>query len=403
MRISLECRECKKHYEPTFKYICEDCFGPLDVKYDFPKVNKDTFSNREHTYWRYFELLPILEKSNIISIDAGMTPLVRAEKLGKELGLNKLYIKNDSVNPTFSFKDRPAGIAVSKSKEFGLSAVGCASTGNLASATAAHAAKGGFPCHIFAPSDIEMPKIAQALSYGANFIAVDGTYDDANRIAAQIGDSKGIGIVNINMRSYYVEGSKTLAYEVAEQLGWQVPDQLVVPVGSGAMLNAICKGFEELQNISLLNNVSNMHMLAAQPTGCAPIVTAFKKKSNEVIPVEQPDTIAKSLAIGDPGDGRYVLKRLKQYSGFAEESNNKEILDAILLLAKTEGIFTEPAGGVSVAVLKKLVVEGKIDKNDTTVCYVTGNGLKATESLMEVLPKPQVMQADVAKISAVVK
>ena len=403
MRISLECRECKKHYEPTFKYICEDCFGPLDVKYDFPKVNKDTFSNREHTYWRYFELLPILEKSNIISIGAGMTPLVRAEKLGKELGLNKLYIKNDSVNPTFSFKDRPAGIAVSKSKEFGLSAVGCASTGNLASATAAHAAKGGFPCHIFAPSDIEMPKIAQALSYGANFIAVDGTYDDANRIAAQIGDSKGIGIVNINMRSYYVEGSKTLAYEVAEQLGWQVPDQLVVPVGSGAMLNAICKGFEELQNISLLNNVSNMHMLAAQPTGCAPIVTAFKKKSNEVIPVEQPDTIAKSLAIGDPGDGRYVLKRLKQYNGFAEESNNKEILDAILLLAKTEGIFTEPAGGVSVAVLKKLVDEGKIDKNDTTVCYVTGNGLKATESLMEVLPKPQVMQADVAKISAVVK
>ncbi len=403
MRISLECRECKKHYEPTFKYICEDCFGPLDVKYDFPKVNKDTFSNREHTYWRYFELLPILEKSNIISIDAGMTPLVRAEKLGKELGLNKLYIKNDSVNPTFSFKDRPAGIAVSKSKEFGLSAVGCASTGNLASATAAHAAKGGFPCHIFAPSDIEIPKIAQALSYGANFIAVDGTYDDANRIAAQIGDSKGIGIVNINMRSYYVEGSKTLAYEVAEQLGWQVPDQLVVPVGSGAMLNAICKGFEELQNISLLNNVSNMHMVAAQPTGCAPIVTAFKKKSNEVTPVEQPDTIAKSLAIGDPGDGRYVLKRLKQYNGFAEESNNKEILDAILLLAKTEGIFTEPAGGVSVAVLKKLVDEGKIDKNDTTICYVTGNGLKATESLMEVLPKPQVMQADVAKISAVVK
>lgn len=403
MRISLECRECKKQYEPTFKYICEDCFGPLDVKYDFPKVNRDTFSNREHTYWRYFELLPILEKSNIISIDAGMTPLVRAEKLGKELGLNKLYIKNDSVNPTFSFKDRPAGIAVSKSKEFRLSAVGCASTGNLASATAAHAAKGGFPCHIFAPSDIEMPKIAQALSYGANFIAVDGTYDDANRIAAQIGDSKGIGIVNINMRSYYVEGSKTLAYEVAEQLGWQVPDQLVVPVGSGAMLNAICKGFEELQNISLLNNVSNMHMVAAQPTGCAPIVTAFKKKSNEVIPVEQPDTIAKSLAIGDPGDGRYVLKRLQQYNGFAEESNNKEILDAILLLAKTEGIFTEPAGGVSVAVLKKLIEEGKIDRNDTTVCYVTGNGLKATESLMEVLPKPQVMQADVAKISAVVK
>ncbi len=199
-RISLQCRECKKEYEPTFKYICDECFGPVDVKYDLPSINKDTFSNREQTYWRYFELLPILDKSNIISIGAGMTPLVKAEKLGKELGLNNLYIKNGSVNPTFSFKDRPAGIAVSKSKEFGLSAVGCASTGNLASATAAHAAKGGFPCHVFAPSDIELAKIVQALAYGANYIAVDGTYDDANRKAAQIGDSKGIGIVNINMR-----------------------------------------------------------------------------------------------------------------------------------------------------------------------------------------------------------
>ena len=402
-KISLQCRECKKEYESTFKYICEECFGPLDVKYEFSNISKNTFSGREHTYWRYFELLPIQNKSNIVSIDAGMTPLVKAEKLGKKLGLNNLYIKNDSVNPTFSFKDRPAGIAVSKAKEFGLSAVGCASTGNLASATAAHAAKGGFPCYVFAPSDIEHAKIAQALAYGSKFIAVDGTYDDANRIAAQIGDSKGIGIVNINMRSYYVEGSKTLAYEVAEQLGWNVPDQLIVPVGSGAMLNAICKGFEELQSVSLLNNVSNMHMIAAQPHGCAPVVDAFKNGASEVIPVENPDTIAKSLAIGDPGDGRYVLKRLKQYHGYAEESNNKEILDAILLLAQTEGIFTEPAGGVSVAVLKKMVDDGKIDKNDTTVCYVTGNGLKTTESIMEVLAKPEVMQADVAKISAVVK
>lgn len=401
-RTSLQCRECKKEYESTFKYICDDCFGPLDVQYDFTSLSKDTFSNREKTYWRYFELLPIENKSNIVSIGAGLTPLLKADKLGQKLGLKNLYIKNDSVNPTFSFKDRPAGIAVSKAKEFGMSAVGCASTGNLASATAAHAAKGNFPCHIFAPSDIEMAKITQALSYGANYIAVDGTYDDANRIAAQIGDSKGIGIVNINMRSYYVEGSKTLAYEVAEQLDWQVPDQLIVPVGSGAMLNAICKGFEELQNVSLLDNVSNMHMIAAQPHGCAPIVDAFKKNSTDVIPVEHPDTIAKSLAIGDPGDGRYVLKRLQQYNGFAEESDNKEILDAILLLAKTEGIFTEPAGGVSVAVLQKMVEQGKIDSNDKVICYVTGNGLKATESIMEVLKKPTVMKADIGEISAVV-
>jgi len=400
---SLQCRECKKEYTPTFKYICEECFGPLDVRYEFSTVNKNTFSNREHTYWRYHELLPIESKSNIVSIGAGMTPLIRAENLGKELGLSNLYIKNDSVNPTFSFKDRPAGIAVSKAKEFRLSAVGCASTGNLASATAAHAAKGGFPCYIFAPSDIEHAKITQALSYGANFIAVDGTYDDANRIAAQIGDSKGIGIVNINMRSYYVEGSKTLAFEVAEQLDWDVPDHLVVPVGSGAMLNAICKGFEELESLSLISKVSNMHMIAAQPQGCAPVVDAFKKNSTEVVPVENPDTIAKSLAIGDPGDGQYVLKRLKQYNGYAEDSSNKEILDAILLLARTEGIFTEPAGGVSVAVLKKMVEAGKIDKNDSIICYVTGNGLKTTEVMMEVLSKPQTMQADITKISALVR
>ena len=402
-KTHLQCRECKKEYDSTFKYICDECFGPLDVHYDFPSLTKDTFANREQTYWRYFELLPITDKSNIVSISAGMTPLVKAEKLGKAIGLNNLYIKNDSVNPTFSFKDRPAGVAVSKAKEFGLGSVGCASTGNLAAAPAAHAAKAGLPCYIFAPSDIEHAKITQALSYGSHYIAVDGTYDDANRIAAQVGDSKGVGIVNINMRSYYVEGSKTLAYEVAEQLNWQVPDQLIVPTGSGAMLNAICKGFEELETVSLVNQVSQMHMNCAQANGCAPIVTAFKKNSTDVVPVESPDTVAKSLAIGDPGDGRYVLKRLKQFNGIAEESNNKEILDAILLLAKTEGIFTEPAGGVSVAVLKKMVEQGKIDKNEITVCYVTGNGLKATESLMEVLPKPEVMQPDVAKILAVVR
>jgi threonine synthase len=402
-KTHLQCRECKKEYDPTFKYICDECFGPLDVHYNFPSLTKNTFVNREQTYWRYFELLPITDKSNIVSINAGMTPLVKAEKLGKEIGLNNLYIKNDSVNPTFSFKDRPAGVAVSKAKEFGLASVGCASTGNLAAATAAHAAKADLPCYIFAPSDIEHAKITQALSYGSHYIAVDGTYDDANRIAAQVGDSKGVGIVNINMRSYYVEGSKTLAYEVAEQLNWQVPDQLVVPTGSGAMLNAICKGFEELETVSLVDKVSQMHMNCAQANGCAPIVNAFKKNSTDVVPVERPDTVAKSLAIGDPGDGRYVLKRLKQFNGIAEESNNKEILDAILLLAKTEGIFTEPAGGVSVAVLKKMVEQGQIDKNEITVCYVTGNGLKATESLMEVLPKPEVMQPDVAKISAVVR
>lgn len=398
----MRCRECKREYDSGFRYVCEDCFGPLDVAYDLPRITRDTFANREQTYWRYFEMLPVEERSNIVSIGAGMTPLIKAENLGKELGLDNLYIKNDSVNPTYSFKDRPAGVAVSKAKEFGLAAVGCASTGNLSSATAAHAAKGGLECHVFVTNNVEMAKIAQALSYGANYIAVDGTYDDANRIAAQIGDSRGIGIVNINMRSHYVEGSKTLAFEVAEQLGWQVPDQLIVPVGSGAMLNAICKGFEEMQQTSLVGDVSEMRVAAAQPRGCAPIVDAFKRRNKEVVPVEHPDTVAKSLAIGDPGDGRYVLRRLDQYAGHAEESNNEEILEAITLLARTEGIFTEPAGGVSISVLQKMAREGKIDRKETVVCYVTGNGLKATEPLMGVLQKPRTMRADFAEISAVV-
>jgi threonine synthase len=402
---SLKCRECGKEYEPQFRYICDECFGPLDVIYDTSNVRKDIFvSRQDKTYWRYFELLPIADKGNIVNLNAGFTPLQHANRLGKEIGgLKNLYIKNDSVNPTFSFKDRPAGVAVSRAKEINLKAVGCASTGNLASATAAHAAKAELPCYIFAPSDIEHVKILQALSYGAEFVAVDGTYDDANRVASVIGDSKGIGIVNINMRPYYVEGSKTLAFEVAEQMNWQVPDNLIIPVGSGAMLNAICKGFEELERLGFIDNVANLKITAAQPHGCAPVVAAFKRKSNDVIPVERPETIAKSLAIGDPGDGLYVLKRLRQYNGIAEEATDEEIIDGILRLAKTEGIFTEPAGGVSVAVLRKLVEDGEIDNDETVVCYITGNGLKSTEAIIDVLPKLKAVKPDVQLVSAMIR
>lgn len=403
---ALKCRECGIEYEPQFKYICEECFGPLDVQYNFPSnINREVFSSRkEKSYWRYFEMLPVANKNNIVNLQAGLTPLQKADRLAKEMGgLKNLFIKNDSVNPTFSFKDRPAGIAVSRAKEIKLRAVGCASTGNLASATAAHAAVAELPCYIFAPSDIEHVKIAQALSYGGEFVAVDGTYDDANRVASIIGDSKGIGIVNINMRPYYVEGSKTLAYEVAEQLDWQIPDNLIIPVGSGAMLNAICKGFEELLMLGLVDHKTDFKITAAQPHGCAPIVDAFKKKTDQVIPVERPDTIAKSLAIGDPGDGLYVLKRLIQYNGMAEEVTDEEIIDGILLLAKTEGIFTEPAGGVAVAVLKKLVEEGKIDKDERIVCYITGNGLKATEAITSVLPKLRSVKPDAQEVLAMIR
>ncbi|MFY3740009.1 MAG: threonine synthase [Candidatus Nitrosomirales archaeon] len=397
---ALKCRECGKDYEPRLKYVCDDCFGPLDVVYGSIKVSRETFASREKTYWRYFELLPIADKANIVSLSAGFTPLQKADRLATELGLKNLYIKNDSVNPTFSFKDRPAGVAVSKAKEIKLSSVGCASTGNLASATAAHAAKAGLPCYIFAPNDIEPAKISQALAYGAEFIGVDGTYDDANRLATQIADSKGMGIVNVNMRPYYVEGSKTLAFEVAEQLDWQVPDHLVIPVASGAMLNSICKGFEELHELNLLNGISDLKVTAAQGKGCAPIVDAFKRNSDEIIPVEHPETIAKSLAIGDPGDGLYALRRIRQYHGFAEDPGDKEIIDAIILLAKTEGIFTEPAGGVAVAALRRLVEEGKIDKNESVICYVTGNGLKATEAIMGAIPKPKIVRPDITQVLA---
>jgi threonine synthase len=401
---SLTCRECGAEYKPQFRYVCEECFGPLDIIYDIPdSLNRQTFSSRvEKTYWRYFELLPILDKSCIVNINAGFTPLQNAEDLGKQIGLDNLFIKNDSVNPTFSFKDRPAGVAVSRAKETKLKAVGCASTGNLASATAAHAAKAHLPCYIFAPSDIEKVKIVQALSYGAEFVAVEGTYDDANRVASIIGDSKGIGIVNINMRPYYVEGSKTLAFEVAEQLNWQVPDHLIIPVGSGAMLNAICKGFEELHNIGIVDDISNLKITAAQPHGCAPIVEAFKRNATNIIPIEKPETIAKSLAIGDPGDGIYVLKRLEQYGGVAEEATNSEIIEGIITLAKTEGIFTEPAGGVALAVLKKLVDNEVIKKDEKVVCFITGNGLKATESIVNALPKLNIVKPDIRLVSAMI-
>jgi threonine synthase len=402
---ALKCRECGKEYPPEFLYICQDCFGPLDVLYNFAdKITKQTFENRSDlTYWRYFEILPIEDKKNIVSLNGAITPLQKADNLGYELGgLKNLFIKNDSVNPTFSFKDRPAGVAVSKAKEMNLPAVGCASTGNLASATAAHASKARLPCYVFAPFDLEHVKIAQSLAYGAKFIAVDGTYDDANRLASVIGDSNGYGIVNINMRPYYVEGSKTLAFEILEQLNWTVPDVLVIPVGSGAMLNSICKGFEEIMNLGIISDISNLRIIAAQPHGCSPIVDAYKNKSSEVRPVEIPDTIAKSLAIGDPGDGSYVLKRLKQFNGIGEKVIDDEIKNAIILLAKTEGIFTEPAGGVSVGVLKKLIEENKIDKDEKVVCYVTGNGLKTTESIINLLPALNPVKPDVQLVSAMI-
>ncbi|MBH59244.1 MAG: threonine synthase [Thaumarchaeota archaeon] len=396
----LLCRKCSTEFNADLKYVCDECFNPLDVIYDFDKIKltKDIIKSREKNLWRYFELLPLKNKNNIVDIGAGYTPLHKADKLAKRLGLNNLYIKNDTVNPSFSFKDRPAGVAVSKSIELGLEAVGSPSTGNLASATAAHAARAGIPCYIFIPHDIEQAKISQVQTYGANIIPVNGTYDDANRLASYAGDKYNIGIVNINLRTYYVEGSKTLAFEVCEQLDWNAPDHVIVPTGSGAMLCAIDRGLKEFDRIDLISK-NNTKITSAQPEGCSPIVDAIKTKSNSIQPVKKPNTLAKSLAIGEPGDGIFAVETVNNSRGYGENASDEEIREAIRLLASTEGIFAEPGGAVSIAVLLKLVNNGKIDANERIVCYVTGNGLKAPEApfihqpeLKVVEPKREVLQ-----------
>jgi len=296
-------------------------------------------------------------------------------------------VKDDTVNPTGSFKDRPAAVAVSKALEFGYSAVGCASTGNLAAATAAYAAKAGIPCYVFIPSNTEIDKVLQASMYGAKIIAVKGTYDVANRLAAQASDEYDWGLVNINIRPYYVEGSKTLAFETCEELGWRAPDNIIIPLGSGALLCAIWRGLKQFRDLNLINELKTK-VIGAQAKGCSPIVNAFKLNLDDVVPVETPQTIAKSLAIGDPGDGIYALKAIRESGGVAESATDEEIISGIKLLAKMEGIFAEPAGGVTVAVLKKLVESGEIPKDEEVVCCVTGSGFKSSETLVKHIPKP---------------
>ena len=382
----LLCRKCSTEFRADLKYVCDECFNPLDVIYDFDKIrlSKDIIKNREKNLWRYFELLPVRNKNNIVDIGAGYTPLHKADKLAKKLGLNNLYIKNDTVNPSFSFKDRPAGVAVSKSIELGLEAVGAPSTG-------AHAARAGIPCYIFIPHDIEQAKILQIQAYGANIIPINGTYDDANRLASYAGDKYNIGIVNINLRTYYVEGSKTLAFEVCEQLGWNAPDHVIVPTGSGAMLCAIDRGLKEFEKIDLITN-NNTKITSAQPEGCSPIVDAIKNKTNVIQPVKKPNTLAKSLAIGEPGDGIFAVETVNNSGGYGENANDEEIRESIRLLASTEGIFAEPGGAISIAILLKLVRDGKIDANEKVVCYVTGNGLKAPEAAFIQQPELKVVE-----------
>ena len=388
----LVCRECGTQYPEILIHACEKCFGPLEVSYDFDtiEITRETITGRERNLWRYRELLPIRDESSIIDIGTGFSTLHRCENLADALGLKNLYVKDDTVNPTNSFKDRPSSVAVSKAKEFGAEAVGCPSTGNLAAAVAAHAAKAGLPCYVFVPANTESNKVLQASTYGANIVAVDGTYDEANRLAAQVAEEYGWAFANINLRPYYVEGSKTLAFEVCEQLGWRAPDSIIVPLGSGALMLAIKRGFDQFMRIGLIEE-KRVRLIGAQGEGCAPIVEAFKAGDEDITPIEHPDTVAKSLAIGDPGDGYYVLRAIRESDGVAESASDGEILNAIDFLASKEGIFSEPAGGVTIAVLQKLVASGVIRANETVVCCVTGSGFKAADTLLSRMVSPSVI------------
>jgi threonine synthase len=385
----LKCRECGRLYPIEPINVCDYCFGPLEVDYDYAVIRRlishERIAQGPRTIWRYRDLLPV-EGDRIVDISAGFTPLIRAENLGRRLGLMHLYIKNDAVNPSYSFKDRVVSVATTKAVEFGFTVLACASTGNLACAVAAHAARAGLQACVFIPANLEVGKVLGAAIYGPTIIAIDGTYDDVNRLCSEIADRYPWAFVNINLRPFYSEGSKTLAYEVAEQLGWRAPDHVVVPIASGSLFTKIWKGYNELRLVGLIDSPPP-RMSAAQAAGCAPVVTAYLAGENHVRPVK-PATIAKSLAIGNPADGAYALQIIRRSGGGAAAVSDAEIVEGIKLLAETEGIFTETAGGVTIAALKRLVEAGVIRPDEVTVAYITGNGLKTQEAVIDHIAQP---------------
>ena len=377
---SLRCRECSSEYPIEPINVCEFCFGPLEVIYDYDamssKVTRASIESGPASMWRYHDFLPT-DIQSAVDIGTGFTPLVHAKNLGRMLGLDHLYIKNDAVNPTYSFKDRPVSVTTTKALEFEFEILACVSTGNLMGSVAAHGAKAGMKTMVFFPSTLEEEKIVGAAVYKPTLVAVDGTYDQANRFCSELADNNPWAFVNINMRPYYAEGSKTLGYEVTEQLGWKAPDHCVAPAASGELHTKIWKGIQEMRDIGLIDAAkTKMHL--AQPEGSSPIVQAFEKGSSQVEPVK-PDTIAKSLAIGNPASGPFSLQTLTETHGTAVAALEEEIETGIRLLAETEGIFTETAGGVVISGLKHLVESGKIGKDEVTVAFITGNGFKTIE------------------------
>jgi threonine synthase len=380
---ALQCRICGQQYPVEPLTICEECFGPLEPAYDLQSIDGEVF--RKHveqgpeTLWRYEQLLPGGPGIERVDLGAGFTPLRRADNLAERLGLERLWIKDDSVNPSNSFKDRVVTVAITMARAFGFEAISCASTGNLANATAAHAAKAQMPAYVFVPEDLEAAKILATETYGAKVVAVKGSYDDVNRLCSEVADALPWAFVNVNMRPYYAEGSKSLGFETAEQLGWRLPDHVVVPIASGALLTKIHRAFSELIAIGAVDE-KPYRVSGAQPEGCRPVAQAFQDGADEVRPVK-PDTVARSLAIGNPADGMFALQVARQTGGEIEWCAEAEILDGIRLLAETEGVFTETAGGVTIANLKRLVDRGVIGPNEETVAYVTGNGYKTVEAL----------------------
>ena len=381
--LALECRECHARYPVEPLTICEECFGPLEPAYDLEAIDGADF--RKHveagpaTLWRYESLLPGGPDVPRVDLGAGFTPLRRADRLAERLALRTLWIKDDSVNPSNSFKDRVVTVAISMARAFGFEAISCASTGNLANATAAHAAKVGMPCYVFVPEDLERAKILSTEAYGAKVVAVKGNYDDVNRLCSEVAEALPWAFVNVNMRPYYAEGSKSLGFEVAEQLGWRLPDHVVVPIASGALMTKIHRAFRELAAIGAVAD-RPYRISGAQAEGCAPVARAFQEGATEVRPVK-PDTIARSLAIGSPADGWYAIETAKQTGGAIEWCTEAEVVQGITLLAETEGVFTETAGGVTIANLKRLVERGVIGPEEETVALVTGNGYKTIDAL----------------------
>ena len=397
---NLRCRECGREYPIEPLNVCEFCFGPLEVSYDYDSirraVSRKSIQDGPITMWRYHDFLPV-DAEAAVDIGTGFTPLVRAQNLGRMLGLDHLYVKNDSVNPTFSFKDRPVTVTTTKALEFEFDTLACPSTGNLMSAVAAHGAKAGMRTMVFFPANLERGKVVQAAIYGSTLVAVDGTYDEVNRLCSELADNNHWAFVNINMRPFYAEGSKTLGYEVAEQLGWRAPDHCVVPAASGELHTKIWKGFQEMEDVGLIDKVqTRMHL--AQAEGCSPIVEAFDLGSTQVRPVK-PDTIAKSLAIGNPAAGPYALQALADSGGVAVAVPEEEIVEGIQTLAETEGIFTETAGGVVISGLKMLAERGLIRPDELTVAYITGNGLK-TQEAVEGVVEPVFIKPDYESFQA---